>query len=278
MIAPLSKILDWSAIQRVSLMMPSNFMERPRLEEALESLKGEFAPGESRPARVEFDPDKFGLDFCFSSPRPGNCAENNTAHGRFYRGGERWQERAAIILLHGSGDSLNYRFRFPLLARRGNRAGFNVATLVAPFHFQRRPRQLEGALAYTDCLQMAEAAAQAVAEIRALTGWLLGEGCPAVALWGFSMGAWYAGMVTCREPRLGAVVLAAPCARMNPWAEQRALWPRVRARLPKGRELCSKLNQTALNLLTTQPLIPAKNVLLTDILAIILGKKRSQIT
>jgi hypothetical protein len=143
MIAPLSKILDWSAIQRVSLMFPSDFMERPRLE-GLEFLKGEFAPDESRPARVEFDPDKSGLYFRFPSPRPGNCAENNTAHGRFYPSGERWQERAAVILLHGSGDSLSYNFRFPLFARRANRAGFNVATLVAPFHFQRRPRQLDG--------------------------------------------------------------------------------------------------------------------------------------
>ena len=31
--------------------------------------------------------------------------------------------------------------RFPLIARRCNRAGFNAATLVAPYHFQRRPRQ-----------------------------------------------------------------------------------------------------------------------------------------
>ncbi|MGO8696794.1 MAG: hypothetical protein ACLQVY_03620 [Limisphaerales bacterium] len=31
-------------------------------------------------------------------------------------------------------------FRFPLLARRCYRAGFNAVTLVAPYHFQRRPR------------------------------------------------------------------------------------------------------------------------------------------
>jgi pimeloyl-ACP methyl ester carboxylesterase len=215
-------------------------------------------------ARIGFGPDKSGLDFRFPSPRPGNCVENNTAHGRFYRSGERWQERAAVILLHGSGDYLSYNFRFPLFARRGNRAGFNVATLVAPFHFQRRPRQLDGPLPYSDCLQLAEGAAQSVAEIRAMTGWLLEEGCPAVALWGFSMGAWYAGMVACRDPRLTSVVLVAPSARMNPWAEQRALRPRVRARLAKGREMCARLNLTALNLLTTRPVIPAKNILMIE--------------
>ena len=78
------------------------------------------------------------------------------------------------------------------------------------------------------------------------------------------MGAWYAGMVACRDARLAAVVLGAPCARMNPWLEQRAVRPRVRARLPMVRELCEGLNLTALNLLTAQPVIPAKNVLLIE--------------
>ena len=169
-----------------------------------------------------------------------------------------------MILLHGSGDSLNYKFRFPLIARRCNRAGFNAASLVAPYHFQRRPRQLGGSLGYSDCLQFAEATAQAIAEIRALTGWLLSKGCPAVALWGYSMGAWYAGMAVCRDARLAAVVLGAPCARMNPWAEQRAVRPRVRARLPMVRGLCEGLNLTAMNLLTAQPVIPVKNILLIE--------------
>ena len=111
---------------------------------------------------------------------------------------------------------------FRCIARRCNRAGFNAATLVSPYYYQRRPRQ-RGALRNPDCLLLAEATAQAIAEIRALTGWLLGEGCPAVALWGFSMGAWHAGMAVCRDARLASVVLASPAVRMNPWIEQRAV-------------------------------------------------------
>ncbi len=265
MIAPLAKFIDWSAIQAVSVMMPSDSMQHPRLEEALEFLKGpEFIPDESLPARVEFDPGGSGTQFHFPSPRPGNCAENNIVHGQLFRCGERWQERPVVILLHGSGDSLNYKFRFPLIARRCNREGFNAASLVAPYHFQRRPRQLGGSLAYSDCLQFAEATAQAVAEIRALTVWLLGKGCPAVALWGYSMGAWYAGLAVCRDARLAAVVLGATCARMNPWLEQRAVNPRIRKNLPKVREICEMLNLTALNLTVTQPVIPGKNILLLE--------------
>ncbi len=261
----LSKFLDWSAIQAVSLMIPPDCMDRPRLEEALELLKGpEFIRDDSQAARVEFDPDGSGLHFRFASPRRSNYAENDIVYGRLYRCGERWQERPVVILLHGSGDSLNYNVRFPLIARRCNSVGFNAVTLVAPYHFRRRPRQLGGGLGNSDCLQLAEATAQAITEIRAMTGWLLKEGCPAVALWGFSMGAWHAGMLACRDARLSCVVLACPCARMNPWAEQRAIRPRVRARLSKVRGLCEGLNLTGLNLTNTQPVILRENVLLIE--------------
>jgi pimeloyl-ACP methyl ester carboxylesterase len=263
MIAPLAKLMDWSAIQAVTVMLPANaYKPNPRLEEALKFLKGpEFIPDESQPAQVEFNGPH---DFRFPTPRPCKFTENNVVHGRFYRCVERWQEQPVVILLHGAGGNPDYNFRFPLMARRFNRVGFNTATLMAPYQLQRRPRQFGGSLGYSDSLQFAEATAQAIAEIRALTGWLLGKGCPAVALWGYSQGAWYAGMVVCRDARLAAVVLGAPCARMNPWVEQRAVRPRVRARLPMVRGLCEGLNLTALNLLTAQPVIPPKNVLLLE--------------
>jgi pimeloyl-ACP methyl ester carboxylesterase len=265
MIAPLAKFLDWSAIQAVSVMTPPDGMQPSRLEGALEFLRGpEFNADESQPARLEFDSEEFGMHFRFPSPRPGNCAENNMVHGRLYRCGERWQERPVVVLLHGSGDFLNYNYLFPVVARRCHRAGFNAASLVAPYHFQRRPRQLGGSLGYSDCLQFAEATAQAIAEIRALTGWLLGEGCTAVALWGYSMGAWYAGMAACRDVRLASVVLGAPCARMNPWMQERAVRPRTRARLPMVRDLCEKLNLTAMNLTTTQLATSGENILLIE--------------
>jgi hypothetical protein len=96
-----------------------------------------------------------------------------------------------------------------------------------------------------------------------MTGWLLREGCPAVALWGVSMGAWYAGITVCRDPRLTAAVLDAPCARMRPWMEQWAVRPRIRAKLPRASE-GEKLNLTAMNLTTTQPVILPKNILLIE--------------
>jgi pimeloyl-ACP methyl ester carboxylesterase len=262
MIAPLANLIDWSAIQIVAMMMPANALGfNPRLEEAIEFLNGpDFAPTDSQPAQVEFDDS---LHFRFPTPRPCEFAENNVVDGRLYRCTERWQERPVIILLPGWNDSGSYKLRFPSIARRYNRAGFNVATFVAPYHFQRRPSQ-RATFDSGDCLRLAEATAQAIAEIRAMTGWLLGEGCPAVALWGFSMGAWHAGIAACHDPRLSSVVMCAPCVRANPWVEQRAVRPRIRARLPWRRELCDGLNQTVLNMTMIQPVIPRANILLIE--------------
>jgi pimeloyl-ACP methyl ester carboxylesterase len=261
MIAPLAKFLDWSAAQAACLMMPAE-AENLKLEEALRFLKGpNFVPTDNQTTEIEFNGPH---DFRFPTPRPCHSAENNVVHGRLYRCGERWRERPVVILLHGSGDSLTYDFRFPAIARRCHQTGFNAAGLVAPYHFQRRPRQMGGSLGYPDYLQLAEATAQAIAEIRALTGWLLAQGCPSVALWGYSMGAWYAGMAVCQDARLAAVVLGATCVRMNPWMEERAVWPSMRQRLPRIRAACEALNLTATNLTVTRPVIPAKNILLLE--------------
>ena len=59
MIAPLAKFIDWSVIQATTLREPPADGRNPRLEEALQFLKGpDFIPEESQPARVEFYPDQ----------------------------------------------------------------------------------------------------------------------------------------------------------------------------------------------------------------------------
>src|SRR6266508_3660501 len=212
MIAPLEKLIDWSAVQVMTLMMPANEYDW-RLEESLRFLKGPgFVPTDSQPAQVEFSGP---LHFRFPTPRP--C----------------------------------------------NRAGFNVATLVPPYHFQRCPRE-RAEFDTGDCLFWAERAAQASAEIRALTGWLLGEGCPAVALWGYSLGAAFAGMTVCHDARLAAVVMAAPPARLRPCDYRLAVRPSIRRRWQSVRGLCESLNLTAMNLTTIRPSIPKENILLIE--------------
>lgn len=168
-----------------------------------------------------------------------------------------------IILLPGWNDSATYTLRFPLIARRCNRAGFNAATLVPPYHFQRCPpnrREFDRG----NCLQLAEAAAQGIAEIRSLTGWLLAEGCSAVALWGYSAGAWHAGVAACHDARLASVVLACHTGRTSASLEQWALRPCLRANLARIREVCEALNTTPMNFAASKPVIPRENVLLIE--------------
>jgi pimeloyl-ACP methyl ester carboxylesterase len=260
MIAPLEKLIDWSAIQLMTLMMPAH-EHNPRLEEAVQFLKGpDFVPADSQAAQLEFNGS---LHFRFPTPQPCEFAENNVVYGRLYRCPGRWQERPVIILLIGYNDSASYQLRFPLLAHRCNRAGFNVATLVPPYHFQRCPRQ-RAEFDLGDRLFGAERTAQAIAEIRALTGWLLKEGCPAVALWGYSMGAGNAGLTVCHDARLAAVVMASPAVRFRPFVERLAVRPRIRRRLQGAREICERMNQTAINLTMIQPSIARERILLIE--------------
>jgi len=108
--------------------------------------------------------------------------------------------------------------------------------------------------------------AQAAAEIRALTGWLLAEGCPAVALWGNSYGGQLAGIIASRDARLRAAVLTAPGVNLNVSLSvaKRMIWPRVRVELERQQPDCQALNQTPLNLITLRPCIPRDNILLIE--------------
>jgi pimeloyl-ACP methyl ester carboxylesterase len=257
MIAPLAKFIDWSALQMAYVVAPLRHAPKLKwkLEEALEFLNGpDFIPAASDPAQIEFDGPRH---FKFHTPRPGKVEENNIVYGRLYRCAERWQERPVIILLDGY-PPVGYHTAFPLLARRGNRAGFNVATLVAPYNLQRRPRQpIE-----ENCLEFARTMAQNVAEIRAMTGWLLDEGCPSVGLLGFSFGGWLAGLTACGDARIACAVLTVPAVRIR--RSQPVVWRRAREALQALRPAQEAMDTTRLNLILSTPVIPKENILLIE--------------
>ncbi len=260
MIAPLAKFIDWSALQ-VAAMLPSIrkcARGDSKLTEAVEFLNGpNFIPAKSELAELEF---KSKIHFQFRSPQPCEFAENNLVHGRLYRRAKDWQKLPTLILLHGGCDFLGYRYGFPLLVPAIRRAGFNAATLVAPYHFQRRVGRIEA----FDHLRVAKAFAQAVAEIRALTGWLLGQGCSSVALFGFSLGGWLAGLAATRDNRLKAVILALPGVRRDYRATRGecVLWTPMRQALEKQKAAREELDKTPMNLTLSQPVIPKENILL----------------
>jgi pimeloyl-ACP methyl ester carboxylesterase len=260
MIAPLAKFIDWYSLQVAALLPSVRKCARgaSKLTEAMEFLNGpNFIPAESTPADLEF---KSRIHFNFPSPRPCEFAENNVVPGRLYRRARDWRKSPTLILLHGGGDLLNHRYRFPLMVPAIHRRGFNAATLVAPYHFQRRVRRIEA----FDPLRVAEAFGQGVAEIRALTGWLLNQGCPAIALLGISLGGWLAGLTATRDSQVKAVVLAVPGVRRDYRAARGecVLWPPLRKALEKQKAAREALDQTPMNLTLSQPVIPKENILL----------------
>jgi hypothetical protein len=257
MIAPLAKLIDWSALQLAYVVAPLRHAPESnwRLAEALEFLNGpDFFPAASDPARIEFDGRRH---FRFPTPRPSEDEENNIVYGRLYRCAEHWQERPVIILLDGN-PAIGYHSGFPWIGRRFNRAGFNAALLVAPCQLQRRPRRPFE----ENCLEFARAMAQNVAEIRALTGWLLREGCPSVALLGFSFGGWTAGLTACSDIRITCAVLTVPGVRMR--CSQPVVWRRVRETLQALRPAQEAMDTTRLNLILSTPVIPKENILLIE--------------
>jgi dienelactone hydrolase len=260
MIALLAKCIDWHALQFAAMLPSIRKCARSdsQLAEAVEFLNGpDFIPAESKPGELEF---KSKIHFTFPSPRPCEFAENDIVHGRLYRRAKDWQKFPTIILLHGGGDLLSQQFGFPLIVPAIHRAGFNAATLAAPYHFQRRVRRIET----FDHLRVAEAFGQGVAEIRALTGWLLNQGCPSIALFGISLGGWLAGLTATRDSRLKAVVLAVPGVRRDYRATRGecVLWTPMRKALEKQKAAREALDKTPMNLTLSQPVIPKENILL----------------
>jgi Alpha/beta hydrolase family len=259
MIARLAKFIDWYSLQ-VAAMLPSIrkcARGDSKLTEAIEFLNGpNFIPAESNPAELEF---KSNIHFTFPSPRLCEFAENNVVHGRLYRRAKDWQKFPTIILLHGGGDFMGYRYGFPLKVPAIHRAGFNAATLVAPYHFQR----LICGIGAFDHLRVAEAFGQGVAEIRALTGWLLNQGCPSIALSGISLGGWLAGLAATRDSRFKAIVLGVPRVHSNypVLRGEGVLWPPMRKALERRKAAFEAWDTAPTNLALSQPVVPKENIL-----------------
>jgi hypothetical protein len=104
--------------------------------------------------------------------------------------------------------------------------------------------------------------AQNVAEIRALTGWLLDEGCPSVGLLGISYGGRLAGLTACSDARIACAVLTVLGVRMT--ESRPVIWPWVREELQALRPAHEALDTTRLNLILSTPIIPKENILLIE--------------
>ncbi len=257
--ARLARLLDEIAIRAAASKMPKPDGNGGRLAEALELISSpDFVPAEIEPARVEF---LGGNRFQFDTPHLTPWEKNNRVLGRLYRCGERWHEKPVIILSHGWNDIINHYCRYPIFARQINRHGFNAVTLEAPFHFQRRPRELgaAGNFLSPDILRTAQAIRQAIAETRACARWLRRSGCPAVGLMGISLGGWLGGLTICHDSGFDCAALLEPVARLDRLVGEVRFCESLRPAWAGQKITVGKLKLTE-NL----PAIPKKNILLIE--------------
>ena len=198
--------------------------------------------------------------FRFPSPIQTASTCNNTVFGRLFKTADAWQGRPTVILVHGWNAALCYRYRFPFLASRLRRYGINTAAMELPYHMHRRP--LRGPVTdfiSSDLHAMLEATRQAIAEARALGGWLQAQGSTAIGLWGFSLGGWLAGLTARVEPGLRFAVLTTPIARMDQAIAQLPFCEPVRRSL-NGKTI----DLRGLNLESRAPSIESRNILLVE--------------
>lgn len=253
----LSKALDQIVIGQASAGAPYG-RGRAHIAEASELLSDPdfFCRFAENAAALQFTGRR---GFQFPSPVSTPWPENNTVFGQFYRSGRAWQTKPSVILLHGWNGELGYRFQFPYLAWRLSRCGVNAALIELPYHAHRKPTApgaLQNFISH-DLLRMLEATRQAIADTRALTGWLIERGSPCVGLLGFSLGAWLTGIVACHDARPKFAVLATPVVRLE----------RAIAELPFCAPIRDGLRDSALaldplDLASLSPLTAPANVLL----------------
>jgi dienelactone hydrolase len=167
--------------------------------------------------------------FAYPSPIISPFPENNTVFGRFFRAGDNWRRYPTAILLHGWNASWLYRHTMPWLARRLVAANLNAAMIELPYHMQRRPRHPRSAdFLSADLAATRDSASQALADIRALLDWFCGQGVPRVGVWGFSLGAWLAGLLARYDSRLGFAVLTTPMTCIDRAIQELAFFEPVR--------------------------------------------------
>jgi hypothetical protein len=151
------------------------------------------------------------IPFAFDSLHPLRAypwAETNVASGFLHRNRAR-PDAPIVVLSHGWAHEthrpLERLFIEPLL-----RAGWSVAVVAHPFHFERAPAgTYSGELMVTgDVVLTAEAFRQGVSDLGVVVSWLRSGGAR-VAVMGYSLGGYLAALLACVRDDLDAVVVGA---------------------------------------------------------------------
>jgi hypothetical protein len=133
--------------------------------------------------------------FTFPTLHPMKFKETNVAVGRFYR--NRRTHGAPIVLIshgwaHKTLKTIEHLYVRPFL-----RAGFSVAFVAHPLHFERTPPgTYSGELVVSaDVVLTVEAFRQGVVDMIGASNWLRSRGHPIIGIFGYSLGGYLAGIL-----------------------------------------------------------------------------------
>ncbi len=145
--------------------------------------------------------------FTFPTLHPLRFPETNVAVGRLYRrpgGGA----SPVVMISHGwahrSIGTIEHLYVRPLL-----KAGFSVAFVLHPLHFERTPRGSYSGewVVSADVVLTVEAFRQGVVDLVAAADWLRAEGLGPVGIFGYSLGGYLAGIMAALRDDWAFVVL-----------------------------------------------------------------------
>jgi pimeloyl-ACP methyl ester carboxylesterase len=200
-------------------------------------------------------------DFKFDSQAPLGLKSNDLVRGKFFREKDAVPPRAAVLLVHGWNAEAQYELGFPRLARRLINRGLGAAMIELPFHSQRRPTEPGAARNFIcdDLVLMLKATRQCLQDLQSTALWLKSRGYDQVFIWGFSLGAWLAGLLCCFSRALDGIVLVTPIARMDLAIQELAFCSPIRKAFREH-----PLDVTPLNLTAYKPLIAKENILIVQ--------------
>lgn len=253
----LAKAADHFTLALAELMHAESAPRAPRSAEAKALLeRPDFFAPEVAPAELVFSGD---VDFTFQSPVPAEETENRTVHGRFFRAGSSLAARPAVVLIHGWNDEVGYHLRQPTIAREFNARGLHCVMLELPYHMHRRPEAPPAIRDFIsgDLAAMIGATHRSIAEHRALFGFLEKAGCSRMGLWGYSLGGWLAGLLSCHDPRVDSLVIGTPMCDIRATVANLGFCRPVRESLRR-----EPLDISALNLTNHPPFVPLDRMLL----------------
>lgn len=253
----LAKAADHFTLALAELMHAESGPRPPRAAEARALLaRQDFFTPDVAPAELVFSNE---TDFTFPSPAPASEEANRTVHGRLFRAGSSLIARPVVVLVHGWNDEVGYRWRQPEVAKKLNARGLHCVMLELPFHMHRRPEAPPAVRDFisADLAAMVGATHQALAEHRALFGFLEKAGCTRIGVWGYSLGGWLAGLLACHDPRVDSLVIGTPMSDIEATVDHVGFCRAVRQSLAR-----EPVDLAALNLTSHRPLVPLDRLLL----------------